>query len=114
MEMTIFIILFTAPFTALTASTAALVPPDESQIPSSSGQQNQNSVIYELQEAKIKIARLESILDESMPNLNAKIQYIRETEKKIEDISVEIDNLTTALSKLQHHSSRISALEEEV
>lgn len=43
----------------------------------------------------------ESILDESMPNLNAKIQYIRETEKKIEDISVEIDNLTTALSKLQ-------------
>lgn len=43
----------------------------------------------------------ESILDESMPSLNAKIQYIREAEKKIEDISVEIDNLTTALSKLQ-------------
>ncbi|XP_006364300.1 uncharacterized protein [Solanum tuberosum] len=114
MEMTIFIILFAATFTALITSTVALVPPVESQIPPSSGQQNQNSVIYELQEAKIKIARLESILDESMPNLNAKIQYIRETEKKIEDISVEIDNLTTALSELQHHSSRISALEEEV
>ncbi|XP_059291396.1 uncharacterized protein LOC132044876 [Lycium ferocissimum] len=59
-------------------------------------------------------AVLESILDEGIPNLNAKSQYIRETEKKIEEISIEIDNLTTALSKLQHHSSRISALEEEV
>ncbi|XP_009613466.1 uncharacterized protein [Nicotiana tomentosiformis] len=49
-----------------------------------------------------------------MPSLNAKIQYIREAEKKIEDISVEIDNLTTALSKLQHHSSRINTLEEKV
>lgn len=114
MEMTIFVILVAATFTALIASAAAIVPPVESQISPSSGQQNQNSVIYELQEAKIKIARLESILDESMPNLNAKIQYIRETEKKIEDISIEIDNLTTTLSKLQHHSSRISALEKEV
>ncbi|XP_016459707.1 uncharacterized protein LOC107783250 isoform X3 [Nicotiana tabacum] len=92
----------------------ALVPPVESQIPPSSGQQNQNSVMFELQEAKLKIARLESILDESMPSLNAKSQYIREAEKKIEDISVEIDNLTTALSKLQHHSSRINTLEEKV
>lgn len=115
--MAISLILLASTFTALSSlivSTAALVPPVESQIPPSSDNQNQNSVIYELQEAKIKIARLESILDESMPNLNAKSLYIRETEKKIEDISIEIDNLTAALSKLQHHSSRINALEEEV
>lgn len=114
MERTIFVILLAASFTDLIASTAALVPPVESQIPPSSGQQNRSSVMYELQKAKIKVARLESILDESMPNLNAKMQYIRETEKKIEDINIEIDNLSAALSKLQHHSSRISALEEEV
>ncbi|XP_070023936.1 uncharacterized protein [Nicotiana sylvestris] len=100
MEMAISLILVAVIFTAL-FSLAALVPPVESQIPPSSGQQNQNSVMFELQEAKLKIARLESILDESMPSLNAKSQYIREAEKKIEDISVEIDNLTTALSKLQ-------------
>lgn len=58
MEMTIFVILVAATFTALIASAAAIVPPVESQISPSSGQQNQNSVIYELQEAKIKIARL--------------------------------------------------------
>lgn len=116
MEMAILLLLLAATFNAPIASTAALVPPApvESQIPPSSGQLNQNSVMYELQEAKIKIARLESILDERMPNLNAKIQYIRETEKKIEDLSIEIDNLTIALSKLQHHSSRINGLEEEV
>ncbi|KAK4347188.1 hypothetical protein RND71_033527 [Anisodus tanguticus] len=107
MEMAISLIFVAATFTALIIWTAAVESP-------SSGEQNQNSVIYELQEAKIKIARLESVLDEIMPNLNAKSQDIRETEKKIEDINKEIDNLTTALSKLQHHSSRINALEEEV
>ncbi|XP_016559816.1 uncharacterized protein LOC107859349 isoform X1 [Capsicum annuum] len=112
--MAIFLILAAATFTTLIASTAAVVPPAESQIPALSSQQNENSVMYELEKAKIKIARLESILDERMTKLNAKIQYIRETEKKIEDISIEIDNLTTALSKLQHHSSRINALEEKV
>ncbi|CAN4078892.1 unnamed protein product [Withania somnifera] len=114
--MAILLVLLATTFTVVIASTASLVPPApvESEIRGLSGQQNQNSVIYELQEAKIKVARLESILDERMPNLNAKTQYIRETEKKIEDISIEIDNLTTALSKLQHNSSRINALEEEV
>ncbi|MCD7450256.1 hypothetical protein HAX54_004701 [Datura stramonium] len=117
MEMAISLILLASTFTGLSSlivSTADLAPAVESQIPPSSDHQNQNSLIYELQEAKIKIARLESILDESMPNLFAKSQYIRETEKKIEDISIEIDNLTAALSKLQYHSSRINALQEEV
>lgn len=55
--MAISLMLVAAIFSAL-FSLAALVPPVESQIPPSSGQQNQNSVRYELQEAKLKIARL--------------------------------------------------------
>ncbi|KAF3635425.1 hypothetical protein FXO37_25998 [Capsicum annuum] len=56
--MAIFLILAAATFTTLIASTAAVVPPAESQIPALSSQQNENSVMYELEKAKIKIARL--------------------------------------------------------
>lgn len=67
---------------------------------------------------KLKIAHLESVLAESIQNLNEKIDYIEQREKRIDDMSLKILHLQSVLSTLKEHSlladERLNALEEEV
>uniref|UniRef100_A0A5B7BMB4 Uncharacterized protein n=1 Tax=Davidia involucrata TaxID=16924 RepID=A0A5B7BMB4_DAVIN len=74
--------------------------------------------IRDLQEAKLKIGRLESILEETIKDLNAKSLYLKESEKLIEKMTHEIDHLQSALFSFKGDSScvdeRLNALEEEV
>ncbi|RWR89600.1 Glycosyl transferase, family 35 [Cinnamomum micranthum f. kanehirae] len=82
---------------------------------------SKNELTCELQEMKMKIARLESTLEESTGNLNAKASYLEEKEKQIEEMTHMIQLLENVLvnnKKLQVDSSsskeRINGLEEEV
>ncbi|XP_010260325.1 PREDICTED: uncharacterized protein LOC104599470 [Nelumbo nucifera] len=81
------------------------------------GDQN-NDLICELQRTKLKISRLESILEESIKILNAKIFHLEEQEKLIEEMSHKIILLQSSLLKIKGDSSyveeRVNALEEEV
>ncbi|CAK9181856.1 unnamed protein product [Ilex paraguariensis] len=91
----------------------ALIPQIDSQISC-----NNQHLISELHEVKLKIARLESILEESIQDLNAKSIKLRESEKLIADMNHEIDRLHSVLSSLKIDSSHaeevLGALEEEV
>ncbi|KAA8519746.1 hypothetical protein F0562_014002 [Nyssa sinensis] len=75
-------------------------------------------LIRDLQEANLKVARLESILEETIQDLNAKSLYLRENEKLIEEMTHEINHLQSALFKLKGDSScvdeRLNVLEDEV
>ncbi|OVA00332.1 hypothetical protein BVC80_1183g19 [Macleaya cordata] len=79
---------------------------------------NTNPLICEIQEMKLKISRLESILEESMGSLNTKIHNLEEKEKLIEKMDDKIDFLQTELINLKKDSTyaveRVNALEEEV
>ncbi|KAL2494982.1 myosin heavy chain [Forsythia ovata] len=81
-------------------------------------QQNQKSLPCELEELKLKVARLESILEESSELSNAKNLYIREIEKKIEQFTIEIDRLRAILSSFEVDSlranQRLNALDKKV
>ncbi|XP_059658830.1 uncharacterized protein LOC132305163 isoform X2 [Cornus florida] len=55
----------------------------------------------DLEEAKLKITRLESILGETIQDLNAKSLRLKETERLIEEMSHEIDHLQSALFTLK-------------
>ncbi|KAK4421205.1 hypothetical protein Salat_2071000 [Sesamum alatum] len=108
--------IFVCLFAALTVSNA-LIPSIDYRTPSAcSG--DHNSLACEVEEAKFKIARLESILEERIEEINAKIRHFGECEKKIEELTMEIDRLKTTLSSIEHDYSRanetLSALEEEV
>ncbi|KAH6833926.1 hypothetical protein C2S53_004728 [Perilla frutescens var. hirtella] len=86
--------------------------------PSCSDQWSQKSIACEVEEAKLKFARLESMLEEKIGEINARTQYFNDREKKIEELTSEIDRLKTALSDFEEDNSRknvkLSALEEEV
>ncbi|XP_019168767.1 PREDICTED: uncharacterized protein LOC109164679 isoform X2 [Ipomoea nil] len=73
------------------------------------------SLRTQLQDAKLKLSRLVEEYDDS---LNAKCQYIEGIEKKLEEISFDIDRLKTALSSFKDQESnenqRLTLLEEEV
>ncbi|KAK6133494.1 hypothetical protein DH2020_032787 [Rehmannia glutinosa] len=120
--MAISLILLPAVFASLFVSIAvpeALVSRTDNQTPSScSDLSSQNSLACEVEEAKLKIARLESILDERIADINAKTLYFRYCEKKIEELTAEIDRLKSVVSSFEHDYSRanlkLSALEEEV
>ncbi|GMY37420.1 structural maintenance of chromosomes protein 5 isoform X2 [Fagus crenata] len=77
-----------------------------------------NHLIFELQEIKLKISQLESILEESTQNLNQKSLYLKEREEIIEAMSRKIQSLHSTLDAIKGESSRaderLSALEEEV
>lgn len=89
--------------------------PSITQIPTQT--QLDHGLILELEEAKLKIARLESIFDETVQNINAKSLYLEESEKLIANMTNEMERLQSALSSLKGESSRanerINQLEEE-
>ncbi|KAK8551516.1 hypothetical protein V6N12_040153 [Hibiscus sabdariffa] len=86
----------------------------------SQDQQNNNHdlLVHELRDVKLKLSRLESVLEEKIQNINAKTHYVKEFEKSLEDMATKITFLQSALSNLKNHSlladERIKALEEEV
>lgn len=81
-------------------------------------QHSQQHLIAELQDAKLKIAGLESILEESIKKVNGKSIYIEEHENVIDDMTNKIHHLQSLLSKIKDDSSRaeerLNALEEEI
>lgn len=78
----------------------------------------ENAFVLELREANLKIDRLESILEESILDLNSKSLYLRENEKLIKEMTHQIDLLQSTLLSLKDNSSRtnerINELEKEV
>ncbi|KAJ7968607.1 Alpha-1,4 glucan phosphorylase [Quillaja saponaria] len=80
--------------------------------------QPNNDLISELQQIKLKIAHLESVLEESIKSSNEKSLYLRQCEKRIEEMSNKIQNLQSTLSSIEikslHTEGRLEALEEEV
>ncbi|XP_058201788.1 uncharacterized protein LOC131316443 isoform X2 [Rhododendron vialii] len=82
------------------------------------GNQRNHRLTLELEEAKLKIARLESIFDETVQHINAKSLSLEECEKLITDMTHEMDRLQSDLSSLKGESSRanerLNQLEEEV
>lgn len=77
-----------------------------------------NDLVLELQEVKLKIAWLESVLDEWIGTLEAKSVYLDEREKQIEEMAHQIRDLQSDLSSFKGGPSyveeRVIALEEEV
>ncbi|KAH7857527.1 hypothetical protein Vadar_013639 [Vaccinium darrowii] len=109
------------PLVFLSAILSYLIAISESTLsitPIPTGKQHNYRLILELEEAKLKIARLESIFDETVQNINAKSLYLEESEKLIANMTHEMERLQSALSSLKGESSRanerINQLEEEV
>ncbi|XWS15778.1 hypothetical protein CRYUN_Cryun34aG0031000 [Craigia yunnanensis] len=79
---------------------------------------NHNLLIRELHDAKLRISRLESVLEERIQSIHAKTLYLKEREKLLEDMENKITYLQSALSSLKDDSlladERLKALEEEV
>lgn len=80
--------------------------------------QVQKPLPCEVEELKLKVAQLESILEERSRLSNAQSLYIRDIEKKIVEFTLEIDRLRTILSSFEVDSlradQRLDALEKEV
>ncbi|XP_044495195.1 uncharacterized protein LOC123218056 isoform X2 [Mangifera indica] len=77
--------------------------------------QNQH---HEIAEAKLKISRLESIMEESLQKLDARSNYIKVRDNLIDELAIKIQDLQSLLSNikhdLSHNEERVAALEEEV
>ncbi|XVF87433.1 hypothetical protein PTKIN_Ptkin18bG0119800 [Pterospermum kingtungense] len=75
-------------------------------------------LIQELHHTKLKISRLESVLEETIESINAKTLHLKEREKLLQDMDNKITYLQSALSSLKDESllvdERVKALEEEV
>ncbi|XP_057948581.1 uncharacterized protein LOC131144157 [Malania oleifera] len=95
-----------------------LLPRIDSQTSSCADQHRSHPLICELQDAKLRIARLETILEESVQSLNARILHIQEREKLIVGMGVKIQQLQSDLLSIKDNSSRadgrVDALEKEV
>lgn len=80
--------------------------------------QHNHHMICDFEDAKLKIARLEAILEETTQNINAKSLYLEESRKLIDEMTHEMDRLQSALSSLKGESSRtnerLNQLEEEI
>ncbi|KAL5576690.1 hypothetical protein UlMin_018389 [Ulmus minor] len=79
---------------------------------------SENDSIRELQELKLKLAHLESKLEETDRNLNEKGLYLEEQEHLIQQMSLKIHHLQSVVLSLKEDASRgderLKALEEEV
>ncbi|RVW37960.1 hypothetical protein CK203_105977 [Vitis vinifera] len=93
-----------------------LLPPLNSQSPCGN-QQGVNS-ICELQEMKLRITQLETVMEEIVQNFNEKYLYLKQREKLIEEFSHKIHHLQSVLYSIKgdssHANERLAALEEEV
>lgn len=80
--------------------------------------QHNHHLICDFEDAKLKIARLEAILEETTQNMNAKSLYLEESRKLVDEMTHEMDRLQSALSSLKGESSRtnerLNQLEEEI
>ncbi|KAI8567767.1 hypothetical protein RHMOL_Rhmol02G0147200 [Rhododendron molle] len=65
------------------------------------GNQRNHRLTWELEEAKLRVARLESIFDETVQHINAKSLSLEECEKLIADMTHEMDRLQSDLSSLK-------------
>ncbi|KAJ9690512.1 hypothetical protein PVL29_012925 [Vitis rotundifolia] len=93
-----------------------LLPPLNSQSPCGN-QQGVNS-ICELQEMKLRITQLETVMEEIVQNFNEKCLYLKQHEKLIEEFSHKIHHLQSVLYSIKgdssHANERLAALEEEL
>ncbi|MBA0691338.1 hypothetical protein Goari_008968 [Gossypium aridum] len=64
---------------------------------------NHNLLILELRDSKLKISRLESVLEERIQNLNAKTLSLKEHGKSLEDMANKSTYLQSALFDLKVH-----------
>ncbi|CAL5409889.1 unnamed protein product [Camellia sinensis] len=81
--------------------------------------QHNHHLICDFEDAKLKIARLEAILEETIQNINAKSLYLEESRKLIDEMTHEMDRLQSAVSSLKNGESsrtneRLNQLEEEI
>ncbi|XP_031114126.1 uncharacterized protein LOC116017641 [Ipomoea triloba] len=118
--MAISLILLPTIFTALFCALHSNAVLGDSLAPRSN-QPSHISLRTQLQDAKIKLSRLESTMEEYDYILNAKSEYIERIQKKLEKISFDIDRVQTALSSFKDQESNenqrltlLSHLEEEV
>ncbi|TYG68733.1 hypothetical protein ES288_D05G176800v1 [Gossypium darwinii] len=65
---------------------------------------NHNLLILELRDSKLKISRLESVLEERIQNLNAKTLSVKEHGKSLEDMANKSTYLQSALFDLKDYS----------
>ncbi|TYI04631.1 hypothetical protein ES332_A10G033100v1 [Gossypium tomentosum] len=77
-----------------------------------------NLLIRELDDAKLKLSRLESVLEETIQSIDAKTLLLKEREKLLEDMENKITYLQSVISTLEDDSlladEKLKALEEEV
>ncbi|XP_042488207.1 uncharacterized protein LOC122068419 [Macadamia integrifolia] len=115
--MAAFLVLLPALFTAVIALSGTTPPVSQAGSATICRDQN-NDVICEVQQMKLKIAHMESVLEESVQKLNAKGLHLKEQEKLIEEMKHKIHYLQTALVSMKGGSSyaeeRINVLEEKV
>ncbi|KAK3207091.1 hypothetical protein Dsin_021137 [Dipteronia sinensis] len=96
-------------FTLILLSLFALILTNQIQ------QLQQQRLFTELQETNLRIARLESAIEESIHKINAKNYFIEEI---IDDMATEIHDLQSLLSKIKddslHAKGRLILLEGDV
>ncbi|KAB2007453.1 hypothetical protein ES319_D10G031100v1 [Gossypium barbadense] len=77
-----------------------------------------NLLIRELDDAKLKLSRLESVLEETIQSIDAKTLLLKEREKLLEGMENKITYLQSVISTLKDDSlladEKLKALEEEV
>ncbi|PWA65877.1 hypothetical protein CTI12_AA333660 [Artemisia annua] len=75
-------------------------------------------IIDQVREAELKVANLESALEESIRILDSKNLYIKESEKLVEEKTSEVNHLQSVLLTMKNDSSwaneKLNRLEEEV
>ncbi|XP_030512808.1 uncharacterized protein LOC115726879 isoform X2 [Rhodamnia argentea] len=81
-------------------------------------QQVRDGLVCELRDLRLKVARLESILEERTQHLDAKGLHLKQHEKLVEELSHKIISLQSTLynanDDLSNADKRLRALEEEV
>ncbi|XP_052875202.1 uncharacterized protein LOC108454917 [Gossypium arboreum] len=77
-----------------------------------------NLLIRELDDTKLKLSRLESVLEETIQSIDAKTLLLKEREKLFEDMENKITYLQSVISTLKDDSlladEKLKALQEEV
>lgn len=76
-----------------------------------------NPIVCEIHELNLRLARLESLLEGSTNQVNARSSYAEICEKKIEEMNHEIEDLQSVLLKLKNvatEEERVEELQKEV